>query len=102
MSKTTTSNRTSKRLEPLRPMTEAEVMAAALADPDAKPLTPDDFKRIKRIATRLALQPPARLGAGRGRAGPGCTRLSDGHRPQPKGGCGCAHAPAHMTQATSC
>ena len=24
-------------------------MAAALADPDAKPLTPDDFKRMKRI-----------------------------------------------------
>jgi hypothetical protein len=49
MSKTTTSSRTGKRLEPLRPMTEAEVMAAALADPDAKPLTPDDFKRMKRI-----------------------------------------------------
>ena len=30
-------------------MTEAEVMAAALADPDAKPLTLEDFKRMKRI-----------------------------------------------------
>ena len=30
-------------------MTEAEVLAAALADPDAKPLTPKDFKRMKRI-----------------------------------------------------
>jgi len=49
MSKTTTSNRTGKRLEPLRPMTEAEVMAAALADPNAKPLTPDDLKHLKRI-----------------------------------------------------
>jgi putative transcriptional regulator len=38
-----------QRLEPLRPMTEAEVMAAALADPDAKPLTPDDIKHMKRI-----------------------------------------------------
>ena len=57
MSKTTTSNKTRGRLEPLRPMTEAEVMAAALADPDAKPLTPDDFKRMKRIprAKRRAL-----------------------------------------------
>src|SRR6516162_10881621 len=49
MSKMTTSKRTIKRLEPLRPMSEAEVMAAAFADPDAKPLTPDDFKRMKRI-----------------------------------------------------
>ena len=49
MSKTTTSKKTGKRLEPLRTMTEAEVMAAALADPDAKPLTPKDFKRMKRI-----------------------------------------------------
>jgi len=49
MRKMTTSSRTRKRLEPLRPMTEAEVMAAALADPDAKPLTPDDIKRMKRI-----------------------------------------------------
>jgi putative transcriptional regulator len=45
MSKTTTPKKTGKRLEPLRKMTEAEVMA----DPDAKPLTPEDFKRMKRI-----------------------------------------------------
>jgi putative transcriptional regulator len=49
MSKTTASSRTAKHLEPLWPMTEAEVMAAALADPDAKPLTPRDLKRMKRI-----------------------------------------------------
>src|SRR2546430_3265102 len=49
MSKTTTSKKTGKPLDPLRTMTEAEVMAAALADPDAKPLTPKDFKRMKRI-----------------------------------------------------
>ena len=30
-------------------MTEDEVMAAAISDPDAQPLTPDDFKRMKRI-----------------------------------------------------
>ena len=29
-------------------MTEAERHAAALSDPDAKPLTPEDFKRMKR------------------------------------------------------
>ena len=30
-------------------MTEAEVLAAASRDPDAQPLTPDDFKRMRRI-----------------------------------------------------
>ena len=49
MNKTITSNRTDKGLEPLRPMSEAEVLAAAISDPDAKPLTPDDFKHMKRI-----------------------------------------------------
>lgn len=29
-------------------MTEAERHAAALSDPDAQPLTPEDFKRMKR------------------------------------------------------
>jgi len=29
-------------------MTDDEVMAAALSDPDAQPLTPEDFKRMKR------------------------------------------------------
>lgn len=49
MSKTTTTSRTGKPLEPLRAMSEDEVLAAAQADPDAKPLTPDDFRRMKRI-----------------------------------------------------
>lgn len=49
MSKTTTSNKTAKPLEPLHPMTVDEVRAAASSDPDARPLTPDDFKRMKRI-----------------------------------------------------
>jgi putative transcriptional regulator len=30
-------------------MTGDEVMAAAVSDPDAQPLTPDDFKRMKRV-----------------------------------------------------
>jgi putative transcriptional regulator len=50
MSKTTTTGRTDKGFEPLRAMTDDEVMAAALSDPDAQPLTPDDFKRMKRVA----------------------------------------------------
>ncbi len=29
-------------------MTEQEVLAAALSDPDARPLTPDDIRRMKR------------------------------------------------------
>ena len=49
MSKMTTTNKTDRALEPLRPMTDDEVMAAALSDPDAQPLNPDDFKRMKRV-----------------------------------------------------
>ena len=33
----------------LRAMTEEEVQAAALADPDAQPLTETDFARMKRV-----------------------------------------------------
>jgi putative transcriptional regulator len=44
MSKTPTTDSTDK---PMRPMTAEEVMAAALSDPDAQPMTPDDFKRMK-------------------------------------------------------
>jgi putative transcriptional regulator len=50
MSKTTTTSKTAKALEPLRPMTDDEVMAAALSDRDAQPLTADDFRRMKRVA----------------------------------------------------
>ena len=32
----------------IRPMNDDDVMAAALSDPDAQPLTPADFKRMKR------------------------------------------------------
>src|SRR5829696_4439671 len=48
MSKMTTTDKPNKPLEPLRPMTDEEVLAAALSDPDAQPLTPEDFKRMKR------------------------------------------------------
>lgn len=33
---------------PMRPMTEEEIHAAALSDPDAQPLTDADFARMKR------------------------------------------------------
>ena len=32
---------------PIRPMTEEEIHAAALADPDAQPLTPEEMKRAR-------------------------------------------------------
>jgi len=34
---------------PMRAMTDDEVMAAALSDPDAQPLTDADFARLKRV-----------------------------------------------------
>jgi putative transcriptional regulator len=34
---------------PMRPMTEAEVAAAAAADPDARPMTPEQMARARRI-----------------------------------------------------
>ena len=48
MSKTTTTSKMGRALEPLEPMTDDEVVVAALSDPDAKPLMPDDFKRMRR------------------------------------------------------
>ena len=34
---------------PMRPMTEAEIAAAAAADPDARPMTPEEFKNARRV-----------------------------------------------------
>src|SRR5208337_4981056 len=34
---------------PMRPMTEAEISAAAAADPDARPMTPEQLAKAKRI-----------------------------------------------------
>ncbi len=45
MNKTTEPKHDWSRLDA---MTEAERHAAAMNDPDAKPLTPEDFKRMKR------------------------------------------------------
>ena len=35
--------------KPLRPMTEAQVKAAAYADPDARPMTSEELRKAKRI-----------------------------------------------------
>lgn len=42
-------------------MTEAERHAAALADPDAQPLTPEDFKRMKRVPRIAVIRRAFRL-----------------------------------------
>ena len=50
MSKTTTSRKTAKAkadLRPMRPMSEAEIMAAALSDPDAQPRSSAQLARMK-------------------------------------------------------
>src|ERR1700722_5810384 len=50
MSKTTTSRRTTKaksELRSMRPMTDAEGLAAARGDPDAKPFTTAQLARMK-------------------------------------------------------
>jgi putative transcriptional regulator len=50
MSKTTPSRKTTKAKfepRPMRPMTDAEVMAAARSDPDAKPFTSAQLAQMK-------------------------------------------------------
>ena len=58
MSKTTTTSRIAR---PIRPMTDDEVLAAALSDPDAQPLTPEDFKRMKRTSRAKIIRRALRL-----------------------------------------
>ena len=48
MSKRPTSSKEGNA-EPLPPMTDDKVLAAALSDPDARPLTPADLARMKRV-----------------------------------------------------
>src|SRR5258708_39843082 len=54
---------------PMRPMTEAEIEAAAAADPDARPMTPEELKtapRVPRVKTpRGALGPSQQESAAR-------------------------------------
>ena len=41
---------------PMRPMTDEAIHAAALADPDAQPLTDADFARMKRVPRTKTLR----------------------------------------------
>jgi putative transcriptional regulator len=41
---------------PMRPMTEAEIHAAATADPDARPMTPDEWKAARRVPRAKTLR----------------------------------------------
>jgi putative transcriptional regulator len=43
-------------VEPLAPMTEAEVEAAASRDPDARPFTPEELAKAKRIPRAKTLR----------------------------------------------
>ncbi len=43
-------------VEPLAPMAPEEVEAAALNDPDARPLTPEDFARMRRVPRTKTLR----------------------------------------------
>jgi putative transcriptional regulator len=46
---------------PVRPMTDAEVHAAALSDPDAQPLTDEDFQRMKPVPRAKVIRRALRL-----------------------------------------
>jgi putative transcriptional regulator len=41
---------------PMRPMSEAEVHAAAMADPDARPMTPEEWKAARRVPRAKTLR----------------------------------------------
>ena len=41
---------------PLRPMTEAGIAAAAAADPDARPMTPDELRAARRVPRTKTLR----------------------------------------------
>ena len=41
---------------PMRPMTEAEVEAAAAADPDARPMTEEEFQRARKVPRAKTLR----------------------------------------------
>src|SRR5437016_12386875 len=43
-------------VEPLAPMKEAEVAAAAARDPDARPFTPEELAKVKRIPRAKTLR----------------------------------------------
>lgn len=44
------------RQTPLRPMTEAEVHAAAISDPDARPMTPAEWQAARKVPRTKTLR----------------------------------------------
>ena len=44
---------------PLRPMTEAEISAAAATDPDARPMSAEDWQRARAYLKAIAGDPAA-------------------------------------------
>ena len=47
--------------QPIRPMTEEEIRAAALSDPDAQPLTDADLARMKQVSRVKIIRRALRL-----------------------------------------
>jgi putative transcriptional regulator len=47
--------------EPMRPMTEEEVEAAANSDPDARPMTEDEWRKARRVPRVKTLRRALRL-----------------------------------------
>ncbi|HYS47617.1 MAG TPA: hypothetical protein VEM36_02455 [Xanthobacteraceae bacterium] len=43
-------------MTPMRPMTESEIEAAALADPDARPMTPEELATARRLPRARTLR----------------------------------------------
>jgi putative transcriptional regulator len=43
-------------LTPMRPMTEEEIHAAAMADPDARPMSPDELRTVRRVSRAKTLR----------------------------------------------
>lgn len=88
---------------PMRPMTEEEIEAAAWADPDARPFTPEELAKAKRVPRtktlrralgltqeefaaryRIPLGTLRGLGAGPLGTRPARPRLSHRHRARPR------------------
>jgi putative transcriptional regulator len=71
MSKTGTTRVTARQGEPLprgdtdwerlRAMTDEEVVAAALSDPDAQPLTPEQLAKMRRVSRVKVLRQRLRM-----------------------------------------
>jgi hypothetical protein len=81
MSRKLTSNKNRKGI---RSMTQSAIEQAALADPDAQPLTAADLKRMRRTPQIKVIRRALGLGTGAGHSRPTYASLSDGYRSQPR------------------